>query len=176
MALVVEDGTGLANAESYLSVADYKVQCDSLGYTYPADADASIEQGLRRGTRWLDATYSDRLPGTRLRGRAQSLQWPRADVVDREGEDVPSDAVPAEIKMALVEATRREIAAPNSLSPDVVAGKIKKSVAISGAVSVTYADSSISDQRPTLTVVGDILAPLLNIPRGSTGIVWLNRG
>ena len=47
-------------------------------------------------------------------------------------------------------------------------GQIKKSVAVSGAVSVDYAlgTGGVQDQRPVVSVINDILGSLLTATRG----------
>lgn len=169
MALTVEDGTGVPEADSYLEIADIAAYATKRGLSFStADAPAA-EAAARRAATWLDATYRDRLPGVRLAGRGQGLEWPRKAAVDSYGTELPSDEVPSEWIYAFCEVAVRELAQPGSLSPDVVIGRVKKSVSISGAVSVTYADEGgvVSSQRPVLTLVDDILGGLLGKPLGS---------
>lgn len=67
--LVVPD----PDAESYVSVADFKTYCDKFGKSYPGN-DTAIEQALRRGTQYVDTHY-------RFKGEPedddQPLEWPR---------------------------------------------------------------------------------------------------
>lgn len=138
MALVVEDGTGLAGANSYVSEAEFEAYCDASALTIEAgDEDAA----LVRATRYIDGEYRLRFPGTRLNGRAQALEWPRKDAVDQFGDDIDDDEVPVEIKNATCEAAVRELADPGSLSPDLErGGKIKELAA--GSVDIIYADGA----------------------------------
>jgi hypothetical protein len=170
MALVVEDGTGLEDAESYLSELDFELRAEALGLTLPVTGDAEV--GLRRGTRYLEGRYAGRWPGYKINGRAQALNWPRRYVRDSHGNAVADDEVPEEIKKALVEAAYREMVEPDSLTPDHVPGQrvISESV---GPISVTYADDSSAPQRPTVTIIDEILWPLL-LPGGS-GFAFLRR-
>ena len=39
MALIVEDNTGLAGAESYISVAEFKTYADAHGHSYAGKTD-----------------------------------------------------------------------------------------------------------------------------------------
>lgn len=138
MTLVVEDGSGLAGANSYISVADFEAYCDSRAITLAAgDEDAA----LVRATQFVDGEYRLRFPGTRLNGRAQALEWPRKDAVDVFSEDIEEDEIPVEIKNATCEAAVRELADPGSLSPDLErGGKIKELAA--GSVEIVYADGA----------------------------------
>lgn len=77
MALVVEDGTGLANAESYVSVAVCDAYHLAMGNTTWTGADSVKEPALRRATQYIDAMYrikSERLLPT------QALEFPRVDI------------------------------------------------------------------------------------------------
>lgn len=80
MALIVEDGTGLANAESYISVAAADAYHASRGNAVWEDLDPDVkEQNLRRATDFIDAHYSEDWSGetTTLE---QALAWPRGYV------------------------------------------------------------------------------------------------
>lgn len=73
--LIVEDGTGLSNAESYVSVADADAYHSAMGNSSWATGDtAAKEAALRRGTQYLDAHYS--FAGEPLT-ETQALEWPR---------------------------------------------------------------------------------------------------
>ena len=170
MALVVEDGTGLADADSYLDEADFEARAEGLGLALPATGDAEV--ALRRGTIYLEGRYAGRWPGYKINGRSQALAWPRRYVVDSHGDVVPQDEVPEEIKKALVEAAYREMVEPGVLTPDYVPGQRVVSETV-GPISTTYADDSSASQRPTVTMIDEILWPLL-LPGGS-GFAWLRR-
>ncbi|PWJ88363.1 hypothetical protein C8D77_11185 [Mesorhizobium loti] len=138
MALVVEDGTGLAGANSYVSVADFEAYLDSRATALPSGDE---EGALIRATDFIDGEYRLRFPGKRLLGRTQALEWPRKEAVDQFGEDIDDDEVPVEIKNATCEAAVRELADPGSLSPDLErGGKIKELKA--GSVDITYTDGA----------------------------------
>lgn len=165
MALIVEDGTGLATAESYISVADFKAYCDAHGLSYAGKTDTQIEQALRRATQWIDATYSVRFDGYRV-AELQALLWPMSGLIDRGGYGIPSDAVPRQIVSATAEAGVRELASPQSLSPDVVPGEVVKREKID-KIEFEYAIGSggASVMAPALTVIDGILAPLFAMPK-----------
>ena len=165
--LVVETGTGASDSESYVSVSDAASYAAARGLAFPSSPEAPAEQALRRATTFIDATYRASFPGARTNGRSQALQWPRVDAYDREGEEIASDEIPAEIVSATIEAAVRELASPGSLSPDIVPGEITKRMK-AGSVEIEYAVGSgaASEQRPVATVVDDILSGLLAIRRG----------
>lgn len=171
MALEVEDGTGKSNADTYASLDTAAAYATAHGLTFAVSGvdEVPAEAALRRAAKWLDAYVLPRLNGTyRTHQRDQALAWPRAGVVDREGNGIGIDEVPVEIVDACCEAAIFEKSTPGGLSPSVTPGKIKRRVEVSGAVSVDYhiAGGSVEAQRPLLTIVDDILAGLLG-PRQS---------
>jgi hypothetical protein len=158
VALIVEDGTGLSTAESYISVAAFKAYCDARGLTYGSD-DTAIEQALRRATTWIDARYGARFRGFRITIN-QALVFPMSGLLDRAGYGV--SYVPRQIAAATAEAAVREIAAPGSLSPDVTPGEVVKSMK-AGSVQIEYASTGSDGraQQPIIPLIDGILAPLL---------------
>jgi hypothetical protein len=170
MALIVEDGSGKPDAESYVSVSDCASYAVARGLTFPGTPEAEAEAALRRGTAWLDGAYRGSFPGRRKKGRAQALEWPRVDAWDNTcpPEPIADDEIPVEIVHASCEAGIRELAAPGSLTPDVTPGKIKKSAKV-GDIAVEYAigAGTAQDQRPIVSIIDDILGSLLSISRGA---------
>lgn len=181
MALVVEDGSGQVDAQSYLSVADFKsFALTNYAVTDPV-ADDAIEQALRRASRYLDGRYRYRWLGIRTNGREQGLEWPRRGVVLSSPYTLPSspytygyfppvewpalswtiaeDEVPREVKDATAEAAIRELASPGSLTPDRTPARqvLQQTV---GPITTVYAN--VAATRPIVTVIDEILAPLLN--------------
>lgn len=97
MALTVEDGTGLANADSFASLEAFNAYLADFGYTTDA-TDAAKEVALRKASQFIDTGWI--FYGQKLR-LAQALAWPRWGAEDRDGYDILSDVVPS----AVVEAT-----------------------------------------------------------------------
>lgn len=125
MTLIVEDGTGLPNAESYETVAGFRAYAGNVGFDLSAYGDdAKIEHALRRATTWLDARYGSRFLGTWTTS-SQALQWPRTGVTYRET-TIPSHSVPERLKRATCEVAWRELQVPSSLSPDAAPDRIKR--------------------------------------------------
>lgn len=74
MALIVEDGTGLVNAESYVSVADYKTYHVNRGIGV-AGSDLDIERRLRLATEYIDLRWGGGVQGLKI-ADTQALVWP----------------------------------------------------------------------------------------------------
>lgn len=102
MALVVEDGTGLPNAESYISVADADTYHGGLATSdeWTALTVLQKEAALRLATSYMDGAY--RWKGSIVRA-TQALDWPRQDVVDDEGRQIAENAVPIAVREACAE-------------------------------------------------------------------------
>ena len=164
MSLIIENGSGVAGAESYVSVADCITYADNRGLTFSTGSTPEQEQALRRATVWLDGAYRARYVGWRKDGRSQALEWPREGAQEQSYPygTIVNDEVPQEVIDANCESAVRELATPGGLSPDITPGTIQKSVAVVGAVSVEYAVSNgVQDQRPVMTVMSGILSPVL---------------
>src|SRR5438067_8742813 len=81
LVLVKEDGTGLANANSYASAADGDAYHDGHYYaaTWTGTTTGNKEKALVMATRLIDASYQ--FIGFK-NGTVQALQWPRRGAVD----------------------------------------------------------------------------------------------
>jgi len=176
MALTTETGAGLANAESYLSVADFKAYRLAHHAVTEPTTDEAIEQALRRATRYIDGKYRDRFTGWRTTAITQALEWPRDGVVIigvsagwgvhysayygyPGGVILGNTVIPQQLKDATAEAALRELASPGSLTPDQIPSKRVLRQAV-GPISTEYANTT--DTRPVVTLIDELLAPLLS--------------
>lgn len=78
MSLIVEDGTGLADAESYISVTDASTYHANRGNAAWAAlaSDTIREQLLRKATDYMVQAYRLRWKGDRV-SATQAIDWPR---------------------------------------------------------------------------------------------------
>lgn len=148
---------GSPDADSYVTLAEFKAHADSYGYDVGGSPDDAIEQACRRGTRWIDVTYGYRFIGEVVTVE-QSLEWPRIKAVWR-GQELDSTTIPKQIKNAACEAVWRELNNPNSLSPDYVQAEAIKQEQV-GDLSVTYQDGkgSVEDVTPIVSIIDNLLA------------------
>jgi len=129
MSLIVEDGTGRSDAESYISVAD----ADTYHTKFTASAawagagTADKETALRQATQYLDDEYRGRWKGYPVDDE-QALAWPRLDVEDENGYVVDSDAVPEQVQRAAAEMALRALSSGPNLLPDIVERGTVKSI------------------------------------------------
>lgn len=148
MTLVVETGAGLANAEAYLSAADFAAYWAKRNVDV-TDFDAEvIDAALLQATQFIDVSFD--WAGDALTA-AQRLEWPRSGITWR-GHAV--SGVPQPVRDACAELARRALAEP--LMPDVDRSNRIKSESV-GPVSVTYADDA--PETKAFRVVERMLAP-----------------
>ena len=162
MSLVVETGTGLADAESYASVAAADAQCARLGVSGWGDLTEEMKEiALRNATRFMLATYRTRWDGRRVY-QAQALDWPRYDVC-ADGWSVLSTVVPPEVVSACIELAVRA-GAGEQLLPDLETGnnQIKRDKV--GPLETEFFENSV-DAGARFVAVDRMLAPYF----GSTG-------
>lgn len=102
MTLIVEDGTGLSNADSYVSVlgADTYVGDTFFSGSWSTTSTPDKEKLLKNATRLLDSFYDFKGEKT---VSTSSLRWPRTGVFDNDGVEVASNIVPKGIVFATVE-------------------------------------------------------------------------
>src|SRR5438874_13139048 len=102
MSLIVETGAGLADAESYASVAAADTRMAALGLTNWATLTTTErEQALRRSTQYIEQAYRARWVGRRVH-LTQALSWPRGWVMV-DGFPVNADVVPTEVANACID-------------------------------------------------------------------------
>lgn len=99
---VVETGAGLTNSTSYVSEADADQIIENYGMSWPDSYTSDQkQQALNSGTRYLDDKYHDQWKGTRT-NEDQALDWPRYNVVDRDGFYIDDDVIPSKLEIATV--------------------------------------------------------------------------
>jgi len=139
---VAEDGTGLSNANSYLSVADadtYHANVTQSG-EWTAATQAARENGLIVATQYLENKYRGRWRG-RKKLWSQALAWPRYGAVDDDGYAIDSEAVPQELQAACAELALRVVLGDNLLGVVTEPGEVTSESVSVGPVteSKTYA-------------------------------------
>lgn len=160
MALITEDGTGVANANGYITVQQFEDYCDAHGITVGTGDE---ESAIIRATMYIDACFRLRFAGYMTFGRNQYLEWPRTAVLDSEYFPISNNEIPREIRNACCEAAARELADPNSLMPDLDRDSFLRAIQ-AGSVRIDYGANA-----PAVTsyrVIEGILASLLG-PSGS---------
>lgn len=165
MALTVEDGTGLADADAFVSLTDCDAYHTARGNSAWTGTDADKESAIRRATAFM--TYAFTWKGFPLNGRDQALAWPRSGVTDNDGYYVAVDEVPREVVDATCEAALRELESPGSLYPDVTLTDRVKSEQV-GPLRVEYFANAMSAEasRLVVTIIRDLVRGLLKASGG----------
>lgn len=180
IAIVVEDGSGVAGANSYVSIADMVAYALQRGVVLTADDTTAAM--LIQASDYLEAR------GPEYQGYpttdTQDLQWPRQDVfftntaaAAAAGVNVgvswnnmlvidntppfPNNAIPKQLisaqKMLVMAVNQGIVLMPNIQATDYV---ISESV---GPIKTTYSDPTKSGILPMFSGVDLVLAPLFNV-------------
>lgn len=155
MALIVEDGSIVADADSYISLADARALAAKFGLTLPTD-DTAAEAALRNGAAYV-GLQEPAMCGTRV-SAVQELSYPRRGVT-LYGYDVAIDSVPSQVIRAQVTA-----AVEYGNGTDVRAssdGRATSMERVEGAVTVQYFNNGNTGATTTITAAIDALRPLL---------------
>ena len=130
MAIVVEDGTLVSGANSYITLAEYKAWADERGITY--GSDSLLSQQLFRAHDYFETLRFRGLKSDEL----QAMQWPR-DQVLIDGYAVESFEIPKEVKLAIYELIKIEADGDSKLSPserEVLSEQVD-------SIKITYKDN-----------------------------------
>lgn len=160
MSLVVEDGTGVASAASYVSVDDADTYWSGRAHsafaaTWTAATTGNKEGALREATDYLDASFGQYFRGSRA-GYVQGLEWPRTDAKDDSG--YPLQNLPNALVKAVCELAVRALSA--ALAKDQDRGGMVKRVRVEGAVEKEWMDGA--PNQSTYGYVAPMLGPILN--------------
>ena len=102
MAFVVEDGSALEDANSYISVQFFKDFHGDRGRDVSAFTDTEIEGGSVQATDYVEKRYGIRFRGWK-RSKRQALEWPRINAFDNDDYTFDSNEVPAQLQKGVAE-------------------------------------------------------------------------
>lgn len=162
--LIVEDGTGLSNAESYISVTDadtYIAAYKGADATYDAATTTAKEIAARQATKYLDGVYNWK---GEIYSSDQALDWPRNYVYNDRG--LMETGIPTALEQATAEMMFL-IVTDVTITENVDRGKqtVKEKVDV---IEVEY--ESGASQQPSFPIVNRLLSDLVmssgNIIRG----------
>jgi len=141
MAIVVEDGTVVAAANSYITIDEFQAWADARGIAY--GTDFTISQQIFRATDYFESLSFKGVKHT----EDQPLQFPRDDLYI-DGYSIESDEIPKEVKIAIYELVKIEIDGDSKLAPserEVTSEQID-------SIKITYKDSAgMKRMTPALT-------------------------
>lgn len=175
---------GAANADSYVTLTEFNTYCDKTSRGI-SGTDAELEALLRKGVAYLENQYRGRWKGYRTE-QEQALAWPRIGsggdsrlraqgdtfavygIVDIDGFEIPTNAIPQQIKDAQCEVALLASAGV-SLEPRLERGGMIKSIGKSvGPLrkDITYMDGAPAVDR--FLAIEGLLRGLVNSMPGST--------
>ena len=156
MAVVVENGSQVANSDSYVSRADYIAYAASIGVTIADDENADYQ--LIKAAEYIDS-HEPNLKGT-LVDRDQSMAFPRTDLFI-EGWSWSSTEIPRQVilaqKMYALMLNDGEDLYNRDLNPNTAVQKER----IEGAIEVVYQHGNVTQNLSKNSKADAIMATLL---------------
>lgn len=155
MAITVEDGSRVAGANSYVTVADARTYMEDRGDTVSA-VDADVEILILKGMDYLES-FSNRFKGE-LVDRDQPLSWPRTGVYI-ENWSWSSDEIPRQVINALLALVREVNAGEDPFNPSgATLPTVREKVDV---IEVQYANpgrvSKVTKTQPSRTLINLLL-------------------
>lgn len=137
--MIIEDGTGLTNSNSYVTLEEANAYFAAKGVTITL-----TEETLINATQYIDVSYGSAFNGNKV-SYEQALAWPRSTFWDTEGFRIETFTIPKVLKTAVFEAARlattQDLFDTSSNENDNI---ISKTQSVEGAVS-----QSITYSKPT---------------------------
>lgn len=119
MAFIVEDGTGVPDANAYIDVPFFREYFETRGVTFAEDDD-TIKTWIVQGTDYIEQVFGWRLIGVK-KTEEQGLHFPATRAYTRDGTLLADDIVPGLLMRACAEYARRAKSGPLMPDPTVSA-------------------------------------------------------
>lgn len=162
MALIVEDGTGMSDAESYLSVADISAVLARTGEDaawLALASDTVREQVARKAMRALE---NERTFRGEKKTQGQALEWPRDDAEDDDGYLYANTEIPAKLKEALALLCAAAAVPGTDLQPTVTQpGRVQQKSIRVGKIAIATAYEGSQSQVTFHRKVESLLSELV---------------
>ncbi len=166
MALIIEDGSIVAGANSFATVVECRAYCDARALVLPT-ADADVEVLLINAADYL-FTLEEDYQGLRV-DSTQVLPFPRETVI-LYGADI-SGTIPQILKDGQ---SRLAFDATTTTLQATGAGRVTKEETV-GPVGVEYAEDGVSNPQAQPTAALTILKPLFKASAGTGGNLFAFR-
>lgn len=153
MTLILEDGTIVANANSYVTVAETTTYHTLYGNSDDWGTDTTLQTvAVIRATQAVDALFGSQYLGYLINTETQPLLYPRTAFYDNNGKYKPASTIHDELKRWVFEAALRfiieedtEIFMPDPNPADRIiqesfgagSGAVSESITYSGTTSTT---------------------------------------
>lgn len=175
--LVLEDGTGVTGAQTYVTVAEADAYHAALHNTaWPAPpatgedpANAAKEAALRKAAAYLDARCLPKASGWRKKP-AQGLLFPRTGAKDYSGASIGENSIPEAYKDAQCEAALLVITGTD-LAPNTPGGPQLARKRVDALEKQWFQGDT--DAKPVFGWINTILTPLFGPDTGSKQLAFL---
>lgn len=156
MPLIIEDGSIVAGANSYVTLEEVRNYSLVRGVAL-SDDDSVLTQLLIKATDYLE-TKAPYYQGFMVSPTTQELQWPRK-AVQLYGVDYPFTSIPRQLKQAqcvlVIELTNGLDLLPTSTGPFVKEETV-------GPITTKYSETVGVTTKPEVPAVEALLLPLFN--------------
>jgi hypothetical protein len=171
MALIIEDGSVVANANSFTTDLEFTDYAALMGYTLPA-TESERDSLQAQSYSYLAFTYESQMQGYRINADQTGL-FPRSGVYAY-GFQVSSDSIPQDVKNA-------QMLAAVSINDGANTNAYKDSADLAGFKVVdvyeeTYQAGSSTPTLPSFPAVSRVLAPYTKRAAGGGGLFRENMG
>lgn len=153
--LIIEDGSIVPGADSYISLDDARAMAANYGVVLPED-DTKAEVALRNGAIYI-GLFEAQMCGSRV-SASQSLAYPRSGTAIN-GFPVSNTTIPAQLKMAQIQAAATYGAGTSVRSN--TDGRSVQTERVEGAVTVTYFNNGSNGSTTSITAADDALKQIL---------------
>lgn len=160
MSLIIEDGSIVANANSYATVPEIQAYALARGFNLPTTVD-DVEVLALKAMDFLEGKRAY-YQGSKTNPANQELQWPRTGV-KIDCFDFPSDAIPKELGNAQMQLCIESYNGID-LQPTTEQGFVTEDTV--GPLTTKYSEKVGTSTGPNMTAVDSLLQPLYN-PCGS---------
>lgn len=161
MTLIVEDGSGMVDSNSYASVATVRTYAAARGVTLSPD-DSVVEPMVINAMDYIEAQRAKFQGQKSFPENPQALQWPRSDVYI-DCLPFPNDAIPSYLVNALAQCVI-EISKGNDLQANTTGQVVKmEKVDVIETIYMTGLEQGAGASfTPSYPKVDSLMAPLYN--------------
>lgn len=152
--LIIEDGSGVANANSYVTVAEYRAYATPRGVSLPV-SDSEVETQLILAMDYLEVQCWRGIPTY----DGQSLAMPREQIYIS-GNLIADDIIPGKVKFAQMQLAI-QVNNGVDLMPTVVGGSASVVREKVGPLETEYATSLTVGTQPYFKSINALLGPYL---------------
>jgi len=154
MALIVEDGSGVPGANSYVSLQYVSDYCSDMGYSDWFTGDTSKQNSsILRGMKYIECFNYVGVKNQTV----NDLEWTRDGAYDKNGLLIPYNVIPLKVKSAVCEASYIEFLNKGKLQPSIDRAGLK--IEEYGDVKFEYFKTG--KVTPSFSVISGLLVGLV---------------